>query len=144
MLVLNGLLLGVIGVACGVAGMSLPLWSFVAPHGVLELPAIVIAGGAGLRVAHGLLFPGVLPRRQSIARAGGDAIRLVLGCVPILVIAGVIEAFVSPTDLAIVLKFAFAGAVLTLFALYLFLPFTSDSAALPPGTRSPGPATGSR
>ena len=37
--------------------MSLELWSFVAPHGVLELPAIFIAGGAGLRIAQGLLFP---------------------------------------------------------------------------------------
>ena len=70
MMLFNGMLMGVIGVACGLAGMSLDLWSFVAPHGVLELPAIFIAGGAGFRVAQGLLFPGVLPRRESLARAG--------------------------------------------------------------------------
>ncbi len=45
MMVLNGLLIGVVGTACSRAGLSLSLWSFVAPHGSLELPAIFIAGG---------------------------------------------------------------------------------------------------
>src|SRR5437016_7048450 len=92
MMAFNGLLMGVIGMACGLSGMSLQLWSFVAPHGVLELPAIFIAGGAGLRIAQGLLFPGVLPRRRSVARAGSESVRLLLGCIPILVAAGLIEA----------------------------------------------------
>jgi uncharacterized membrane protein SpoIIM required for sporulation len=75
MMAFNGLLIGVIGMACGLAGMSVQLWSFVAPHGVLELPAIFIAGGAGLRIAQGLLFPGLLPRRESLARAGVEAVQ---------------------------------------------------------------------
>ena len=57
MMIFNGLLIGVVAVACHQAGMSLSLWSFVAPHGVLELPAIFIAGGAGLLMARGLLAP---------------------------------------------------------------------------------------
>jgi uncharacterized membrane protein SpoIIM required for sporulation len=120
MMVFNGLLLGVIGMACAVSGMSVPLWSFVAPHGVLELPAIVIAGGAGLRLAQGLLFPGLLPRRQSVSRAGSEGVKLVLGCIPILVVAGIIEAFVSPTDLAVSLKFGLAGGLFVLLCVYLF------------------------
>jgi uncharacterized membrane protein SpoIIM required for sporulation len=116
----NGLLIGVIGVACYLSGMSLELWSFVAPHGVLELPAIFIAGGAGLRIAQGLLFPGVLPRRDSLARAGSEAVQLLLGTVPILIIAGIIEAFVSPTGLAIPLKFSMAAALFVLLNIYLF------------------------
>jgi uncharacterized membrane protein SpoIIM required for sporulation len=120
MMVFNGLMIGVIGMACGLAGMSVQLWSFVAPHGVLELPAIFIAGGAGLRIAKGLLFPGYLPRRESLARAGGEAVRLLLGVIPMLIVAGVIEAFVSPTGLAVSLKFAMAGALFTLLLLYLF------------------------
>jgi uncharacterized membrane protein SpoIIM required for sporulation len=84
MIALNGLMIGVIGTACAAAGMSVALWSFVAPHGVLELPAIFIAGGAGLRLAQGLLFPGFLPRRYSLALAGNEALKLVIGCVPIL------------------------------------------------------------
>ena len=120
MMIFNGLLIGVIGMACHLSGMSLPFWSFVAPHGVLELPAIFIAGAAGFRIAQGLLFPGVLPRRDSLARAGSEAVQMLVGTVPILVIAGLIEAFVSPTELAIPLKFTMAGALFVLLNLYLF------------------------
>lgn len=120
MMVFNGLLMGVIGMACHMSGMSLKLWEFVAPHGVLELPAIFIAGGAGLRVAVGLLFPGYLPRRESLVRGGNEGVQLLLGSIPILVVAGVIEAFVSPTGLARPLKFMLAGALFTLLTLYLF------------------------
>src|SRR5437588_1032594 len=55
MLLFNGLLIGVVGTACWQADMSLQPWSFVAPHGVLELPAIFIAGVAGLLLAKGML-----------------------------------------------------------------------------------------
>ncbi len=120
MMLFNGLLLGVIGMACHLSGMSLKLWDFVAPHGVLELPAIFLAGGAGLRIASGLLFPGYLPRRESLVRAGADAVQLVLGSIPILIIAGIIEAFVSPTGLATRLKFAMAASLFALLMAYLF------------------------
>jgi len=119
LLVFNGIMIGVVGTACAMAGMSVPLWSFVAPHGALELPAIFIAGGAGLRLGQGVLFPGFLPRRDSIARAGAQALALILGCVPILLVAGVIEGFVSPTDLAVPLKFAMGAALGVLFVWYL-------------------------
>jgi uncharacterized membrane protein SpoIIM required for sporulation len=122
MMAFNGLLIGVIGTACGLAGMSLALWSFVAPHGVLELPAIFIAGGAGLRIAQGLLFPGTLPRAASLARAGSEAVQLLLGTVPMLVVAGVVEAFVSPTAIAPSLKFSTAGALFALLLTYLSQP----------------------
>lgn len=120
MLIFNGLLIGVIATACAMSGMSLQLWSFVAPHGVLELPAIMIAGGAGLRLAQGLLFPGLLPRRESVGRAGAEGVKLTLGCVPILVVAGIIEGFVSPTDLSVTMKFTMAAATFVLFTAYLF------------------------
>ena len=120
MMLFNGLMLGVIGMACHQSGMSLQLWSFVAPHGVLELPAIFLAGGAGLRIAKGLLFPGYLPRRESLTRAGTDAVQLLLGTVPMLIIAGTIEAFVSPTGLKMGLKFGMAAALFALLLAYLF------------------------
>jgi len=131
MMIFNGLLIGVIGAACHLSGMSIKLWEFVAPHGVLELPAIFLAGGAGLRVAAGLLFPGYLPRRESLAQAGTEAVQLLLGTIPILIVAGLIEAFVSPTALATGLKFAMAAALLALLSAYLFgagsLPAKADS-----------------
>lgn len=131
MMLFNGLLIGVIGMACHMSGMSLQLWSFVAPHGVLELPAIFIAGGAGFRIAAGLLFPGYLPRRESLSRAGTDAVQLLLGTIPLLIVAGTIEAFVSPTGIAVGLKLSMAAALFALLLAYLFgaspLPAKADS-----------------
>lgn len=122
MMLFNGLLIGVVGAACERAGMSLQLWSFVAAHGALELPAIFIAGGAGFVLAQGILFPGTLPRRDSVALAGRTAIRLLLGVLPMLVIAGVIEGFVSPTSAPVAVKFVISGALFTLLLLYLLVP----------------------
>jgi uncharacterized membrane protein SpoIIM required for sporulation len=119
MMALNGLMIGVVGTACWMAGMSTQLWSFVAPHGSIEIPSIILAGGAGLRLGSGLLFPGVLPRRTSLSIAGLDAVQLALGCVPLLIVAGLIEAFVSPTDLAVPLKFATGAALFALFTVYI-------------------------
>ncbi len=114
----NGLLLGVIGVACAQHGISLALWSFVAPHGVLELPAVCIAGGAGLRLAQGFLFPGQLPRGRSLARAGYESTRLLLGVVPMLFLAGIIEAFISPQPWPVILKFSIAAVLCSAEILY--------------------------
>ncbi len=119
---LNGIMLGVVGAATWRAGMALSLWSFVAPHGVLELPAIFIAGGAGFELTRGLLFPGLLPRRESLALAGGRASRLILGTLPLLLIAGAIEGFFSPTDAPVVMKFLLAAVLFTALLMYLFGP----------------------
>ena len=67
--------------------------------------------------------------RDAVSRAAADAVQLVLGCVPILVIAGIIEAFVSPTDLAVPLKFGLAAALLILLSLYLALCRRPDAAS---------------
>jgi uncharacterized membrane protein SpoIIM required for sporulation len=119
MMLMNGLLFGVISVACVMNSMGTRLFSFVAPHGVLELPAIFIAGGAGLCIARALLFPGLMPRRAALRYAGRDAIKLLLGSIPLLIIAGIIEAFVSPTGLPVSLKFTLAAALATGLFMYL-------------------------
>jgi uncharacterized membrane protein SpoIIM required for sporulation len=116
----NGLLMGVIATACRQAHMSRDLWSFVCPHGSLELPAIFIAGGAGLRLASGMLFPGLYSRRDSIALAGREAARLVAGVIPMLMIAGTIEGFFSPSGAPAGLKFAVGAALFTLLLVWLF------------------------
>jgi len=121
-LYVNGMMLGVIGAACHQYGMSLALWSFVAPHGSLELPAILIAGGAGFRLGHSMLFPGSLRWRDSVAQGGIEATRLVSGVIPMLVIAGSLEGFFSPSHAAVWLKFTVGGLLFTLLLLWLFRP----------------------
>jgi uncharacterized membrane protein SpoIIM required for sporulation len=134
MVALNGLMLGVVGAATWRAGMAMSLWSFVAPHGVLELPAIFIAAGAGLEIARGALFPGLLTRRESLSRAGGRASQLLLGTIPLLLVAGTIEGFFSPTGAPVAAKFALAAVLAAALAAYLF------GAGRPKAvTASPGP-----
>jgi len=118
----NGMLLGVIGAACHQYGMSVALWSFVAPHGSLELPAILIAGAAGFRLGHSMLFPGSLRWKDSIAKGGIEATRLVSGVIPMLVIAGCLEGFFSPSHAPVALKFSVGGVLFTLLLFWLFRP----------------------
>ncbi len=118
----NGMMLGVIGAACHQYGMSIGLWSFVAPHGSLELPAILIAGGAGFRLGYAMLFPGALRWKDSVARGGMEATRLVAGVIPMLVVAGCLEGFFSPSYAPVWLKFTVGGMLFTLLLLWLFRP----------------------
>lgn len=121
MMFFNGLLMGVIAMACWQAGMLRQILTFVAGHGSLELPAIFIVGGAGLLLARGLLFPGLLPRRASLAEAGSRAVKLFLGTIPLLVIAGIVEAFISPTSLPDPLKVGVGASLFTLLVAYVSL-----------------------
>lgn len=95
----NGLLIGTVGTLVGQNQLAYPFWAFVFPHGALELPAIFLAGGAGLLIGRGLLFPGNYRRADSLKMYGFQAARLVFGIVPMLVIAGIIEGFFSPSPL---------------------------------------------
>jgi uncharacterized membrane protein SpoIIM required for sporulation len=115
----NGMSVGVITTACTQNHMALNIWSFVAAHGALEIPSIFISGGAGLRLASGLLFPGMLRHRDALALAGGESIRLLAGTIPMLVIAGILEAFLSPTHAPIALKFSVSAVLLTGLCLWL-------------------------
>ncbi|MGF1601963.1 MAG: stage II sporulation protein M [Thermosynechococcaceae cyanobacterium] len=95
----NGLSIGAIATLVGQNNLAYPFWAFVFPHGSLELPAIFISGGAGLCIAQGLLFPGQNKRLDAIKIGGSRAIQLMFGVVPMLVIAGAIEGFFSPSPL---------------------------------------------
>lgn len=115
----NGLMLGAIAVVCRQHHMALSLWSFIAAHGALELPSIMIAGAAGLRLASGILFPGILQRRAALALAGLESVQLVAGTIPLLIIAGTLEAFLSPTHAPIALKFSVGAILFTALTLWL-------------------------
>jgi uncharacterized membrane protein SpoIIM required for sporulation len=119
MLFWNGMSVGIIATACAQHGMALDLWSFVAAHGALELPSIFIAGGAGLRIASGLLFPGMLSRRNALALAGSEASRLLGGTIPMLFVAGTLEAFLSPTSAPIAVKFSVGALLFTALCYWL-------------------------
>jgi uncharacterized membrane protein SpoIIM required for sporulation/uncharacterized RDD family membrane protein YckC len=95
-LVFNGVQIGgVLGLYQHYGILTL-IVAFVAPHGVLELSAISIAGGGGLLIASALLLPGAMTRREALVIRGRRAIRLIAASTLLLVIAGTLEGFVSP------------------------------------------------
>lgn len=120
MMLLNGLNVGVVSAAAWKGGMAVSVWSFIAPHGSLELPAIIIAGGAGFELAAGLLLPGTLPRRESLTRSGARAARLLLGAIPLLLVAGTIEGFFSPSAAPASMKFTLGALLFAALLAWLF------------------------
>ena len=118
-LALNGLLIGAIAALVGQNNLAYPFWAFVFPHGSLELPAIFFAGGAGLLIARGMLFPGKYTRVEALKFYGYKAAQLVFGIVPMLVIAGIIEGFYSPSTLVPEpLKYLAGIGLFTLLVIY--------------------------
>ena len=97
LLFFNGLMIGTIATLVGQNNLAFPFWAFVFPHGALELPAIFLAGAAGLLIARGILFPGAFRRADAVKFYGLQAAQLVYGIVPMLLVAGAIEGFFSPS-----------------------------------------------
>jgi uncharacterized membrane protein SpoIIM required for sporulation/uncharacterized RDD family membrane protein YckC len=120
-LVLNGVMLGSVAAAFANQGQSLHLWTFVLPHGVIELTAICIAGGAGLWLGSAMLLPGRRTRREVLVTRGREAVSLIGGTALMLVVAGTIEGFISPSQLPREIKLGFAlVAALAMLSYFVF------------------------
>lgn len=132
MLAMNGLLLGGLAGYVAMYHFSLSFWSLILPHGVLELPAIWITAGAGLIIARGIIKPGLEPRSASIRRAANYAVRLVLGTLPIFVIAGFVEGFFTPRAIDPWVKLLVAAALGMALAAFLVLGGRGKSTATRP------------
>ena len=93
---LNGLSIGAVATLVGKNNLAYPFWAFVFPHGSLELPAIFLAGGAGLLIGKAIVFPGKYRRIDALKINAIKAAQLLFGIIPMLIIAGIIEGFLSP------------------------------------------------
>ena len=91
----NAALLGVLAGAFQALGSAGPFWTLILPHGLLELTAICIAAGAGLRMGWALVEPGDRPRIRALAEEAGQAVLVVIGVVPAFVIAAIVEGFLT-------------------------------------------------
>lgn len=117
LLALNGLHFGAVLGHYTNVGLAGWLLTFVLGHGVLELTAIFVAGGAGLLIARALLAPGDLARRDALVLFGREALRLVAAAACLLVLAGTIEGLLSASDAAPALKVAVSAASAVLLVL---------------------------
>ncbi|WP_066383237.1 stage II sporulation protein M [Anabaena sp. CA = ATCC 33047] len=125
-MVFNGLLIGAIATLVGQNNLAYPFWAFVFPHGALELPAIFFAGGAGFLLAKAILFPGKYRRQAALKYYGSQAVKLLFGIVPLLVIAGIIEGFFSPNPIVPnPLKYLFGLGLFIILVMYCSRKHTS-------------------
>ncbi|HMF11097.1 MAG TPA: stage II sporulation protein M [Gemmataceae bacterium] len=120
----NGLMMGVLGVAFARAGQVTKFCAEILPHGMVELPAIFIAGGAGFLLAEAIFRARPWPRVEELGRRGRQALLLVAGCVPLILAAALLETLVARAPawlLGNYLKLSIAGVVALGFAVYVLL-----------------------
>ncbi|MGD6802140.1 stage II sporulation protein M [Rossellomorea aquimaris] len=118
-LIYNGIIVGAIAALFWHYGKSYEFWAYIVPHGMIELTAIFIAGGAGLLMGYKLFVPGAYSRGYVLKQQAKRSVLLLLGTIPLFVIAGIIEGFITPSTLSLEAKYLIAG--LTVIGLILYV-----------------------
>ncbi len=124
----NGLTLGAMAALYDSRGLTLDFWGWILPHGVTEILAVALCGGAGLMLADALVFPGRYGRLESLAQRGRAASEIAIGAVLLFLIAGLIEGFFRQTVLSVPLRYALAIATAIGWGLYFGLAGRETSA----------------
>ena len=113
-----------LGVAAGVfaaVGKSDVFFSYILPHGLMELTAVFIACAAGLKIFWALVSPGPRTRAHAVAAEGRSLITVALGLVLVLFVSGLVEAFVTPSPLPVWAKISIGAAVLAGYWTYVLI-----------------------
>lgn len=119
LLVYNGIMIGALAGFFWHYGKSYAFWAYIVPHGIVELTAIFIAGGAGLLMGYKLFVPGPYTRGYQLKQQAKRSVQLFLGTIPLFIIAGIIEGFITPTNLSLEIKYIVA--FLTVIGLILYI-----------------------
>jgi len=137
LLAFNGLAIGAFAGHFANAGLLSYLLTFILGHGALELFAIWVAGAAGFLLGRSVVAPGRLSRADALVISGRLAVRMVGATALLLVVAGIIEGFVSAGGYGVPARLAASAASLTLLAAYLANGVRSRAAS--PASGSPAP-----
>ena len=141
LLAFNGLAVGAFAGHFANAGLLDYLLTFILGHGALELFAIWVAGAAGFLLGRSVVAPGRLSRADALVVSGRLAVRMVGATALLLVVAGIIEGFISAGGYGLRARVAASVASLGLLAAYLVSGLrarAASSASESPGPRSPG------
>ena len=111
-------MLGAMAALYQTRGMGAEFWAWVMPHGVTELGAIVLCGGAGLALGTSLVFPGRHTRLQNLAVRGREVSTLAIGAVGMLFIAAIIEGFFRQLVHDVAVRASVASLSLVFWSLY--------------------------
>jgi len=120
----NGLIVGALAGLYLIDGVGTFFIAWVGPHGALELPAIIIAGGAGMCLGRAVLVPGEIGRSQAVRLIIGDVVKMLFTACAVLVAAGLIEGSISQFSAKSVpytLKIAISAVLLGALLAWLFL-----------------------
>lgn len=117
----NVLNLGVVGGVMLGAGKGGIFFGLILPHGLLELTAVFVAGGVGLRTGWAWIAPGPLPRGRALAEAARAMAVVAVGLVGVLLVSGVIEAFVTPSGLPTAARIGIGVLAETAFLAYVLI-----------------------
>jgi uncharacterized membrane protein SpoIIM required for sporulation len=115
----NAINLGVVGGLMAANGRLGLFFGLITPHGLLELTAVFIAAGAGLKVFWAWIDPGPLPRSQALAQEARAMVTIAIGLVGVLLISGLVEAFVTPSPLPTWARIGIGALVWILFLAYV-------------------------
>ncbi|MFE7062701.1 stage II sporulation protein M [Sutcliffiella sp. NPDC057660] len=118
-LIYNGIIVGAIAALFWHYDKTYEFWAYIVPHGMIELTAIFIAGGAGLLMGYRLFVPGPYSRGYQLKENAKRSVQLLLGTIPLFIIAGVIEGFITPAAISFEAKYFVA--VLTVVGLILYI-----------------------
>ena len=115
----NAANLGVVAGLMFQAGKADILLGLLAPHGLLELTAVLLAGACGMRLGWSMISPGNRPRRQVLAEQGRAVVSIAIGMVVVLLVSGFIEAVVTPSPLPTFLRIGIGIAADAAFLAYV-------------------------
>ncbi|WP_066398701.1 stage II sporulation protein M [Neobacillus mesonae] len=119
LLIYNGIIVGALAALFWHHDKSYDFWAYIVPHGMIELTAIFIAGGAGLLMGYKLFVPGPFSRGYQLKQQAKRSVQLLLGTIPLFVIAGIIEGFITPASISLEAKYMVA--FLTVIGLILYI-----------------------
>jgi len=122
LLIFNGLMLGSVAAIFFNFNLGGDFIATVMVHGTLELFAIMVAGGAGLKLGQSIFKPGKQTRLEALGSFGKEAFIIVIAMVPVLIIAGFLEGYVTPLNLSINIRLLIIGLSSLLLAAYVMLP----------------------
>lgn len=121
LLINNGIMLGALAALFWQSGKFYDFWAYIVPHGMIELTAIFIAGGSGLLMGYSILAPGPYSRSRQLKRQSLRSVQLLLGTIPLFIVAGIIEGYITPAHIPLEAKYAVALLTVMLLSFYVWL-----------------------
>ncbi|PBQ33814.1 hypothetical protein CNR22_19180 [Sphingobacteriaceae bacterium] len=121
-MVVNGVMVGVFQYFFIEKGLFWESFLGIWTHGSLEIPAIILSGGAGLTLGRGLLFPGTHSRFQAFKLSGMNGLKIIIGVAPLTLLAAFIEGFLTRhTDIPDLIRFVFILIAFSFVLIYFFI-----------------------